>query len=168
MVQLVTPSLEYQQSFIAAVKEFQREGRQQDISVQALTDNFEAFLSTLAAHEQGRDLPAGYVPSTTRWLVNDKDFIGRVSIRHRLTEKLSHVGGHIGYEVRPSKRKMGYGTKMLALALPLARKIGLKNILLTCDDANLGSQKIIEHNGGVLAETFEDGGVKKRRYWINE
>ena len=42
-------------------------------------------------------------------------------------------------------------------------------VLLTCDDNNIGSAKIIEANGGILENIIKgekDGESKKRRYWI--
>lgn len=107
------------------------------------------------------------MPASTRWLVDDGEFIGRVSVRHQLTEKLLQEGGHIGYGIRPSKRKMGYGTKILELALPLAKSLVIDKALLTCNDENLGSQKIIEKNGGVLENKVQLPTKLERRYWIS-
>lgn len=44
-------------------------------------------------------------------------FVGTVNIRHYLNEQLLAVGGHIGDGIRPSERRKGYGTKMVALAV---------------------------------------------------
>ena len=60
---------------------------------------------------------------------------------------------------------------MLALALKEAKKMGLKRVLITCDDINYGSAKVIENNGGVLENIVEnniDGEIiHTRRYWID-
>lgn len=53
-------------------------------------------------------------------------------------------------------------TAMLAAALPVARSLGIDQALLTCDEDNLASHRVIEANGGVLA----DQGGGKVRYWI--
>ena len=166
MIQLVQPSVEYKNSFIQAVKEFQQEERNMDFDVQDLEINFDKLLSDLENQKNGIGLKEGYVPASTLWLVDGDEFIGKVSIRHRLTEKLFQKGGHIGYEIRPSKRKIGYGTKILELALPLAKDLGINKILVTCDDDNIGSWKIIEKNGGILENRIEYDGKIKRRYWI--
>lgn len=42
---------------------------------------------------------------------------------------------------------------MLGQALPIARTLGLTSVLLTCDDTNARSIRVIERNGGVLMET---------------
>lgn len=83
-------------------------------------------------------------------------------IRHRLTASLREIGGHIGYDIRPSARRHGHATAMLAAALPVARSLGIDRALLTCDADNLGSRKVIEANGGVL----EDKSGDTVRYWV--
>jgi predicted acetyltransferase len=45
-------------------------------------------------------------------------------------------------------------------------KIGLSKALVTCNDSNLGSRKIIESNGGTLQDISEVNGEMVRRYWI--
>ena len=75
---------------------------------------------------------------------------------------------NIGYLVRPSKRKMGYGKILLSLALEKARDIGLKKVLVTCRNDNIGSAKVIESNDGKYENNYYDKGSGKtyRRYWI--
>jgi predicted acetyltransferase len=108
-------------------------------------------------------LPAGIVPATFRWWVDDAEYLGRLSIRHSLTPWLLDYGGHIGYVVRPSARGRGHATRMLAAALPLAADLGIDPVLVTCDDTNLASRRVIEANGGV----FEDRRGEKLRFWIS-
>ena len=45
--------------------------------------------------------------------------VGRIALRHYLTEKLKEFGGHIGYEVRPSVRRTGVATELLRLLCPV-------------------------------------------------
>jgi predicted acetyltransferase len=105
--------------------------------------------------------PDGRVPATTMWWADGHDYLGRITIRHRLTPSLLNVGGHIGYDVRPSARRRGHATLMLAAALPVACGLGIDPVLITCDTGNVGSRKVIEANGGVL-EDERDG---KLRFW---
>lgn len=83
-------------------------------------------------------------------------------MRHRLNEHLLEGGGHIGYDVRPTARRRGYATAMLRDALRKAAELGIEKALLTCDDDNVGSYKVIEANGGVM----EDVRHGRRRYWV--
>jgi predicted acetyltransferase len=85
-----------------------------------------------------------------------------LALRHRLNDKLLEVAGHIGYDVRPTARRRGHATAMLREALPHAAAIGIDQVLLTCDEDNVGSYKTIESNGGVM----EDIRQGKRRYWL--
>jgi predicted acetyltransferase len=81
---------------------------------------------------------------------------------------LEHYGGHIGYFIRPSERDKGYGTRMLILALDEARKLGLSQVMMTCNINNLASARGIEKNGGVLASQgiSRVSGKLISRYWI--
>jgi predicted acetyltransferase len=83
-------------------------------------------------------------------------------IRHELTPQLRAEGGHIGYHVVPRHRRRGHATAMLAGALGWCRGLGLKKVLVTCDETNTGSRRVIEANGGELAELS----VGTCRYWI--
>ena len=94
---------------------------------------------------------------------------GKLTLRTTINAKYLYAGGHIGYEIRPSKRRQGYGTVLLRMGLERARERGLHRVLLTCDETNLGSRKVIENNGGHLENAVEVEGqtVLKMRYWIN-
>ena len=94
-------------------------------------------------------------------------WIGKLTLRTALDERFLRSGGHIGYEIRPSQRRHGYGTALLRLGLEKARERGLRRVLLTCTETNIGSRKIIEANGGLLENAVLVDGVKKLRYWID-
>ena len=103
-----------------------------------------------------------------RKLQSKDELVGRVSIRHELNEWLEDVGGHIGYGVCPSHRNKGYGKQLLIQSLPIAKKIGLDRVLVTCDESNIGSKKIIENAGGKFDGYAKDPTLKepKLRFWI--
>ena len=116
-------------------------------------------------------LKPNYVPSYDYFIVDGDKFIGRISIRIELTPKLLQFGGNIGYGFHPKYWKQGYGTMALKLGLEKAKEIGLKDkVLITCDDDNIGSCKIIEKNGGILENKIEnrddDEVFLTRRYWV--
>jgi predicted acetyltransferase len=163
---LARPSAQYKNSFIAAVREFQAEGRYLDYVIPTLNVEFERVVQSLL--DKRDHPPPGRVPETVYWLVDNDEFIGRVSLRHELNESLRQLGGHIGYDIRPSKRRHGYGTLACRLALEKAREIGLRRVLITCDATNIASRKIIEANGGQLQDERLLPGrtIPTRRYWV--
>ena len=64
--------------------------------------------------------------------------------------------------MRPSARRKGYATAMLAESLPIAAELGIDPALVTCDTDNDASRKVIEACGGEL----EDERNGKLRYWV--
>ena len=126
--------------------------------------DFDYYISRLE-----RDKPQdGMVPASTFFCFDDERniMVGAVNIRHYLNDYLLKYGGHIGDGIRPSERRKGYATKMIALALDECRKLGLQRVLMVCDRDNVGSAKSIINNGGVLENEVENDGVVEQRYWI--
>lgn len=170
-MELVLPTVKYKESYLEALKEFENDTENNGTNFQKPKENesFEDFVNHFYDEMKGINLPEGYVPATMFWLIDNGEFIGRVQIRHELTSELFKHGGNIGYYIRPSKRKLGYGKKILEMALVEAKKIGFEKVLLSCNDDNTGSAKIIEVNGGVLENILEPTNEKEkktRRYWI--
>ena len=108
------------------------------------------------------------VPDSTFFCLDTERniFVGAVNIRHRLNERLSVGVGHIGDGIRPSERKKGYGTKMVALALEECKKLNLDEVLMCCEKSNIASEKTIIRNGGILENEVEFEGKIMRRFWI--
>jgi predicted acetyltransferase len=98
---------------------------------------------------------------TELWFVDGTEYLGTVVIRHRLTPELERAGGHIGYHVVPGHRRHGYATQMLAQARAVCRRLGLREVLVTCALDNLGSRRVIEANGGAL-DGIADGEARYR------
>jgi len=73
----------------------------------------------------------------------------------------------MGYAVAPAYRRRGYATTMARLGLDACRAVGLRRILVTADDSNASSWRIIEKLGGILENIIELEGALKRRYWID-
>lgn len=128
--------------------------------------DFDQYLQGFEEEQQG--IP-GFVPSTTFFALDtERDiFVGAVNVRHYLNEALLLNGGHIGDGIRPSERRKGYATKMIASALDECRKLNIDKVLMVCDKQNIGSAKSIMKNNGVLENEIEVDGTTEQRYWIS-
>lgn len=125
------------------------------------------YLSRVERLSRGDGSAPQLVPWTDLYGVVDGVVVGRVSVRHRLTEGLIQVGGHIGYGVRNAYRRRGYATELLRVGLGIAHGLGIDRALVTCDDDNVGSAAVIERCGGVLEDIRPVAdGSPKRRYWV--
>lgn len=169
MLFLTLPTETYKESFLASVAEFHAESRQLYYDLTRITDNFSPFIQSLRDLEDPTKVKLGRVPTTEYWLINDAEVIGNLSLRHTLNDILLRIGGHIGYEIRPSRRQQGFGKEILRLGLDKAREWGMHHVLVTCDENNIGSKKVIEYNGGIFenAVTVQRSPVKRLRYWID-
>lgn len=168
-VSLVKPTPTLQNEYLDFYQEWQDSGENMvPWVISKDPSDFHGMIQFLADSEKGQNLPEGWVPDSTYWLVaENKKIVGAVNIRHQLTEKLLHCGGHIGYGIRPSERQKGYATTLLALALEKTKELGIQKALVVCDESNVGSEKTIIKNGGIPDSNYieEDGNVIKR-YWI--
>jgi demethylmenaquinone methyltransferase/2-methoxy-6-polyprenyl-1,4-benzoquinol methylase len=165
---LAEPSLTYKDSYLEAMREFQGETRYLDHDPDWLADdaNFAALTQRLISYRTSP--PPGGVSASELWLVSGGVFIGRASIRHQLNDSLRRYGGHIGYEIRPSRRRQGYGTLICRLALEHARSLGIQRALITCDETNTASRRIIEANGGRFEQAVQVEGrpVRTLHFWV--
>jgi predicted acetyltransferase len=174
MPELILPDARVRESFLDAMREVIAEGSRSEAAFMGSEqtrygaawhrpDGFEAYVAEVRADAQeATPRRPNFVPQTTWWWVEDDEYLGRISVRHRLTDFLLEVGGHIGYYVRPSRRRLGHATGMLRAVLPHAAAMGIDRALVTCDDSNLGSRRVIEAAGGEL----EDQRGVKLRYWV--
>lgn len=175
MPELVAPLVAVHASYLQGLDEFRAEGRlgpddatalaweARDVPSADQSVEFARYVHALRAEAlEETPRPSGWVPATHLWYVDGVEWLGRMSIRHRLTPWLLERGGHIGYDVRPSVRRRGHATAMLRLALPIARALGITSALVTCDVDNVASRRVIEANGGVL----EDERHGTLRYWV--
>ena len=166
-MRLVYPSEKYLKSYQEAFEEFKKH----NVKTYAFDDINEVdVVKKYYIYRKGINLKPNRVAQTTYWLVEGDKFIGEIGIRHELNESLLKYGGHIGYGIRYSCWGKGYGTKMLSLALKKAKHMGLNKVLITCDNDNFGSAKVIENNNGklenIVNNTIDGKTVQTKRYWI--
>ncbi len=103
-------------------------------------NDYESWKSTIFDEfknkEKGINLPEGFVPSVTYWIISNDEYIGTINIRLRLNEQLKKYGGHIGIAIRPSKQNGIYGYKASLWALKKAHELNISPILATCLKSN--------------------------------
>lgn len=166
---LVRPDASMRQAVWAYRRECldQGEGRINGSCGLALYDSYDRWLQTVHALEAGTT--PGEAPASTFLTVRKSDgrIVGTVQLRHCLTDALKRHGGHIGYEIRPSLRRRGYGKAQLRLALREAAARGMDRVMVSCDRNNRASARTIESCGGVFdhEEPWKDSG--ERIYWID-
>lgn len=167
-MQLILPTFQYKSTFLQGLFEYQQEGRYLEYPYNFVQQHFDLFLTILHNKAKGINLPVGHSPEHFFWLIDAGEFIGITSIRTVATDWVTHEGGHIGYSIRPSKRNKGYGKNILRLVLPKAKEFGFEKVLITCDENNIGSKKIIETNGGVFEKSVFLSAERpyKLHYWI--
>lgn len=172
-VQLVRPTFDLFDSWAEAVAEFgdaHIDGSGLSAPVTPDRETLDALIEKAVLHaDTSAELPDGLVHNDLYWIVDEREVIGFLSFRHTLNDWLREVGGHIGYAVRASRRRRGHASAALSLGLERAREIGLRRVLVTCDDDNIASARTIERAGGVLQDVTDQsarGHALLRRYWI--
>lgn len=163
------PALSLISSYLEFIEEMRMNGDKiWESMIPRRDEGHDAFVARLRREEcsPGPSL----VPQSTYWGVfDDRVVVGRVVLRHHLNEKLTEIGGHISYEVRPSFRRRGVATAMLKAILetPMAKEIG--RLLLTCAPNNEASNKTITANGGILEKTAYVASWQRETnyYWID-
>lgn len=170
---LVRPSVEYKESFLSALLEYQQDGQIKYYDSANLRANFEGFVKNLLDE---RYHPATKfqdwvdpVPETRLWMVKDGEVIGLVSIRNRLNWHLEKWGGHISFSIRPSIRGKGFGKKILLKALPYANYLGVEKALMTIAPNNVAAIRIVESCGGELIDEKPktDQFPARCRFWLD-
>lgn len=173
LLELVSPNEKYEKSFRAAFDELRSEADRiawiylgERLYDKYFQISFPEYIQMLLACE--KQAPQDFVCYTVYWAVYENEVVGRISIRHELNEFLSKMGGHIGYIVRPSYRKLGLATQMLKNILSTDRARSIGKLLVTCDENNFASEKVIIKAGGVFQDYFENTNERprKKRFWI--
>ena len=167
---LVKPNLSYADEIIKYKEESLAESP--IINGSAGLDRFssiEVWLEELKKRSCEDTVPKGLVPSSTYLAVREKDnyIVGMIDIRHYLNEYLTQAGGHIGYGVRKTERNKGYAKQMLKLALEKCKELKIKKVLITCDEDNIASEKVILSANAKLEDIRNVDGENKKRFWID-
>jgi len=169
---LIAPSKKFERQAFEYIQEFLKHNSEINGTAGLNRyDNYDEWLLKLEKSLDIANIPEDKVPGNTYFFFRTEDskIIGMITIRHKLNESLINRGGHIGYSIRPTERKKGYGTFMLKLALEKCRELNLSKVLITCDKINVASAKVIQNNNGILEnEVFNEAfSETTQRYWIN-
>lgn len=130
-------------------------------------DDFDEWLELVLSIEKDRlknDFHASTFFSVRK---SDGKIIGSIQLRHFLTPELEEHGGHIGYGIRPSERRKGYGKQQLSLVLDAARDLKIPKVMITCDKDNIPSSRTALSCGGVLTCENVYNGVEQQIYWVD-
>lgn len=167
---LVKPDLSYADEIIKYKEESLKESP--IINGSAGLDRFssiEIWFEELKKRSNEDTVPEGLVPSSTYLGVREKDnyIVGMIDIRHYLNEYLTQVGGNIGYGIRKTERNKDYAKQMLKLALEKCKELKIKKVLITCDEDNIASEKVILSANAKLEDIRNVDGENKKRFWID-
>lgn len=174
-IKLIKPIIEYKEQ----AKEMLEEARKYDAdnpdiwagySSMQKYEQYEEWLEKLENDLDFENIKPGRVPASTYFLLRktDNKILGIINIRYELNEYLENYGGHIGYSIRPTERRKGYGRKQLLLALDKCLEIPINKVLINCRETNKGSARVIESCGGIYEDTrcSEEEKDNFKRYWI--
>lgn len=148
-MELILPSKKFENSYIKYIEELGDEERY-PFPMDFDYKDFDLLLEKIHKFSAGIDLPEGYVPSSTWWLVEDEELIGVTNIRHCLNSEIKHCGGHMGMGIRPSYRRRGLGKRLMRLSIEKLYGMGVGAIHIHCYRENSASSGCIVANGGVL------------------
>src|SRR5437899_7074529 len=115
MPELIEPTVDLRDSWMESAKEWgdtHQDGagvwEADDLST---VEGFAAWTQRLRAQsDDSIPITPERVPATYWWIVEGSTYLGAITLRHALNEKLLEGGGHIGYGVRPSARGRGLAT----------------------------------------------------------
>jgi predicted acetyltransferase len=178
VIRLVPPCLELLPGYADALRRGWSPDTTRDLSGEQLArlcrDGPAEFLRDLAdpgrpaIAADGRAVPR--LPGLVFWIA-EAGFCGTINLRFQLDgEDLPpHVSGHVGYSIVRWKQGAGRATAAVRLLLPVARACGLERVMITCDEDNAPSQRVIEKAGGERVEDgppLRKGEPAKRRWWV--
>lgn len=168
-IEILKPTVALAPSYLEFIEELRANGdRVWDGMVPKEDEGQQEFVNRL--HSQEANPGPALVPQSTYWgVLNGETVVGRIVLRHQLTDSLREFGGHVGYEVRPSFRRRGVAKEMLKKLLETPKAKEMARILLTCAPNNEASNRTILANGGVLERTAYVAAWKRdtNYYWID-
>ena len=165
-MEFIKPDEKYFDEYLAACRESVENEVKEWMPV--TPDRFDSWkesaLQVYEMLESGEGLPDGIPRMITYWCIEDNRFVGEIQIRPYMSMEEAKQIGHIGYAVRYSRWKMGYGTKLLTYAVKALHELGIKPICIACHVDNIGSNKVSQKVGFQLVETRSVGDERENLY----
>lgn len=87
--------------------------------------------------------------------VGSGDELGTTNLRVESAPHIELYAGHVGYTVHPTHRGHRYAARSLRLLLPLAGKLGLNPLWITCDPDNIASRRSCELAGAQFVQIVD-------------
>ncbi|USD68206.1 GNAT family N-acetyltransferase [Vibrio sp. SCSIO 43136] len=169
-MRLIRPCKEYKNQFLRFYHDLLDNDPENAEFYSGAIRSYSRYIQSLIDEEAGKFLKPEHVPCSHRWFINDLgEIVGVIRIRHNIdTPILKNVCGHIGYDVAPSYRRQGFGTLMLEHALQIANERNIQSALISADEDNIASRKVIEANGGKLDKVIYSHEFQSyvARYWV--
>ena len=165
-MKLISPTVEYQDSYISYIKELGDEERY-PFPLDFEYKDFVGLLKKLDGFANGSSVPENMVPSSTFWLIQNNEIVGVTNLRHYLNKEIEFCGGHIGLGIRPSFRGKGIGSFLMAESIKKLNSIGVNIVHIHCYKDNLASSAMIIANGGKLISEFLEQNNIIQRYVVS-
>ena len=168
MLKMVRPTLEMKQEALEFKQEFFDNGETVINGSEMLDnmDSYEEWLTSIKDNQSVDTVNPNWVVTDTFFTVDGNNrIVGIIDLRHTLNDFLKDFGNS-GYSVRPSERRKGYATKMLAMIKDVAKEAGLSRLQMSVERDNESSIKTIVNNGGVYERSFEFQGELADVYMV--
>ncbi|ATZ21882.1 GNAT family N-acetyltransferase [Mesoplasma tabanidae] len=167
-IDLVKPELKHVTQISNVLNDFLKNSNEMISGIQGASDihTFENIDEWIKFAQEGTG-KEGWMPFRQFLAINEEnEIVGFINLRLQLNDYLLNFGGHIGYGVCPSQRKKGFATEMLRQIIKIAKKEGITEILITCLETNIASEKVILNNCGIFEDARIKDGENIKRFWI--
>jgi predicted acetyltransferase len=122
--------------------------------------DLELRFSDYSVHSFHR-VPTYFFRMLSRYSENE---LGTINLRVGSNMHIERYAGHIGYGVHPSHRGHHYAARSVTLLVPLARRLNIDPLWITCDPENEASRRSLEIAGAKFVEIVEvpkDCGIRR-------
>lgn len=101
--------------------------------------------------------PVHHVPTYLFQMIHGetREVLGNIRLSIVSTPHIKCYAGHVGFGVFPQHRGHHYAARAVRLLLPLACKLGIDPLWITCDPENLASRRTLELAGAEFIEIVD-------------